>query len=440
MSTENLPTENLPTENRAETTEKIITILVVDDTTTNLQVLFDLLQVQGYRVATANNGEAALERLESFLPDLILLDVMMPGINGFETCCRIKNNSRTEDIPIIFMTALSDPMDKVKGLGMGAVDYVTKPFQHEEVIVRIQVHLQLRYLNQSLALRVAERDQSLKALRRTQMKLIQNEKMASLGQMVAGIAHEINNPVNFVHGNVAHTSEYCEDLLNLIKLYQQEYPHPTPAIQQSTKELDLEFVREDLHKLMDSMNTGTERIRNIVLALRNFSRLDESERKLVDIHEGINSTLFILQHRLTNKSEMPDINVIRDFNTLPQVECYPSQLNQVIMHLLTNAIDALEESNLSNPNIRIRTLVVHKTWIQVAIADNGPGIPDTVKANLFDPFFTTKAVGKGTGLGLSISHQIITEKHSGKIDCHSIVGQGAEFIVQIPIQQLKDQA
>lgn len=410
------------------------TILVVDDTPTNLQVLFDLLHSQGYRVATAKDGETALERLGSFLPALILLDVMMPGIDGFETCRRIKENEATQKIPVVFMTALSDPVDKVKGLGLGAVDYITKPFQHEEVLARIQVHLKMRELNQSLALRVAERDRSLKALKQAQMQLIQTEKMSSLGQMMAGIAHEINNPVSFIHGNIVHMGEYCQNLLEMIQCYQDEYPTPTPFVQQQAEALEIDFVREDLSKLMDSMHVGTKRIRQLVLSLRNFSRLDESACKTVDIHEGVHSTLLILQHRLKANGQRPEIKIVHDFDDLPQVECYPSQLNQVIMNLIANAIDALEEACPNEPAITIRSAKIGEDAIQIAIADNGTGIPETIQHNLFDPFFTTKPVGEGTGLGLSISHQIITERHGGKIECHSTVGKGTEFIIQLPVQ------
>lgn len=414
------------------------TVLVVDDTPTNLQVLFDLLQSQDYRVATATDGEIALSRLDAFLPDLILLDVMMPGIDGFETCRRIKANRATQDIPIIFMTALSDVADKVKGLSLGAVDYITKPLQHEEVLARIRIQLQLRQLNQSLELRIAERDQSLLALKQAQSKLIQSEKMSSLGQLVAGIAHEINNPINFIYGNVLHVEQYCQSLVSMIQLYQKEYPHATPAIRQQAEALELDFVCEDVSKLVGSMQSGSERVRQLVLSLRNFSRLDESDCKVVDIHEGINSTLMMVRHRLNASAKRPNIKIVQDFGELPKVECYPSQFNQVMMNLIGNAIDAIEAAQPSDPIITIRTDTVSDTvsgqWIQVAIADNGAGISDADKANLFDPFFTTKPIGKGTGLGLSISHQIVTEEHGGKIDYYSCEGQGSEFIVQIPVQ------
>ena len=410
------------------------TVLVVDDTPTNLQVLFDLLQSQNYRVATANNGETAIARLEAFLPDLILLDVMMPGIDGFETCRRIKAKEETKDIPIIFMTALSDASDKVKGLTLGAVDYITKPLQHEEVLARIRVQLQLRQLNQSLTLRIAERDQSLRDLKKAQSRLIQSEKMSSLGQLVAGVAHEINNPINFIYGNVLHVEEYCQSLVSMIQLYQKEYPHATPAIQQQTEELELDYICKDMAKLTGSMRSGTERVSQLVQSLRNFSRLDESEHKTVDIHEGISSTLEMLKHRLSGSEENPCIAVVCDFGNLPNIECYPSQINQVIMNLMTNAIDAVQSACSSHPKISIRTDMVGDQWVEVAIADNGSGISDDDEANQFNPFFTTKPVGQGTGLGLAISHQIITEEHDGKIDYHSTAGQGTEFVIQIPIR------
>ncbi|BCL38299.1 sensor histidine kinase [Nostoc sp. MS1] len=412
------------------------TILVVDDTPTNLQVLFDLLTEKGYRVAIAKNGETALQRLQMSQPNLILLDVMMPGIDGFETCQRLKANPATGDIPVIFMTALSDSVDKVKGLSLGAVDYITKPIQNEEVLARIRVHLQLRHATRSMEQRTQELNQALESLKKAQLHLVQGEKMSALGQLVAGIAHEINNPVNFIHGNLSHVKEYTQNLMEFVQLYQQHYPNPVAEIQERAEDLDVEFLQADLLKMLGSMEMGSERIRHLVLSLRNFSRLDESEFKPVDIHAGINSTLVILQHRLKAKPNFPAIQVIKDYAQLPEVECYPSQLNQVFMNILSNAIDALEESNITSPTITIRTSVIDTNWVTVGIADNGVGIPESICSQLFNPFFTTKPVGKGTGLGLSISYQIVTEKHGGKIECHSTVGQGTEFVVQIPVRQV----
>lgn len=420
------------------------TILVVDDNPTNIQVLFDLLSEIGYRVAIAKSGEAALQRLQSFHPDIILLDVMMPGIDGFETCQRLKADSATNDIPVIFMTALSDTVDKVKGLSLGAVDYITKPIQHEEALARIRVHLQLSSTQKTLEKRTYELSQTLDNLKQTQAHLIQSEKMSSLGQLVAGVAHEINNPINFINGNLPPAEEHIHDMMTLIKLYQECYPQPHPKIQAWMKKVDIEYLKEDLPKLIDSMKLGCERICQIVLSLRNFSRLDESECKLVDIHEGLESTLLILQHRLKSKSNQPTIQIVRDYEQLPLVECYPSQINQVFMNLISNAIDALEEHYLKHnlekiflPSIiTLQTQQLSHQTIAIHIADNGFGIPENILSKLFDPFFTTKPIGKGTGLGLSISYKIVTEKHGGKLYCRSVLGQGTEFVIEIPVRLL----
>ncbi len=302
-----------------------------------------------------------------------------------------------------------------------------------------------------------EKNQRLKQaildLQSTQTQLIQSEKMSSLGQMVAGIAHEINNPVNFIHGNIAHASEYVQDLLDLITVYQQEYPSPSPIVVEKAEEIDFNFLREDLPKLLDSMKMGTSRIRSIVLGLRNFSRLDESEMKPVDIHEGIDNTLMILQHKLKAKHDRPEIEVIKEYGQIPEVLCYPGQLNQVFMNILSNAIDALEEgvgnrewgigssqpptpySLFPTPQIYIRTEIVDEHYVRIRIADNGLGIDAEVRQKIFDPFFTTKAVGNGTGLGLSISYQIIVDKHKGNLICDSVLGEGTEFVIEIPMQQ-----
>ncbi|MGD2182793.1 sensor histidine kinase [Lusitaniella coriacea] len=280
--------------------------------------------------------------------------------------------------------------------------------------------------------------QTLNKLTQTQSQLIQSEKMSALGELVGGIAHEINNPINFIHGNLIHARNYSQELLYLIDLYQEEYPNPSTTIQSEIDNLDLDFLREDLNKVLNSMQSGTQRIRQIVLSLRNFSRLDESELKEVDIHEGIESTLMILHSRLKAKSNRPAIEIILDYAQLPKVLCYPGQLNQVFMNLLSNAIDSLEEqshkTSKSPPTITIQTRQKNKQTVSIHISDNGIGIPDSIQPRIFDPFFTTKDVGKGTGLGLSISYQIIVEQHKGVLSCITSPGKGATFVLEIPMQ------
>ena len=756
-------------------------ILVVDDTSANLKLVSDFLGQSGFEVRVAKSGVQALKLLERVSFDLILLDVMMPEMDGFETCRRLKSCQKTKDIPVIFMTAMCDftnPENKVKGLTLGAVDYITKPIQLEEVLARVKIHLHLRALTKQLqeqnallqeeirdkeaaakhrqraeakliaseaklaaaqrvahvgnwefdvltkeitwseelfrifgfdpsqpeptykqniqqihpddralwqnmmrraiqqgqsykldfrivrpngqvryvegrgeaivneqgqviklfgtALDITERkqaemllagqnhileliasdvplpkildtlarfveqrsgkmrcsfllldaedrlrfgaapslpesyntlvdgvaigpnvgscgtaayrketvivsdiatdplwefcrdlvlsygfracwstpilsaqgtvlgtfagyydqpqtateldqdliaqtlylakiaierersqqelrqsearerekaqalEQTLCELKRTQTQLIQTEKMSSLGRMVAGIAHELNNPVSFIYGNLAPAREYFQHLTHLIELYQHTCPNPTPEIQQFVEEIDLEFLVEDWSKLMNSMQVGAERIEQTVLSLKSFSRLDESELKPVDIHDNLNDTLWILQHRLRAEGNRPEIKMIKNYGQLPLVYCYASQLNQVFMNLFDNAIDALEHQ-LEPRVITISTEMGSGEWdvgkessstpysllpipsIVIRITDNGMGMNKEVLQHIFDPFFTTKPVGRGTGLGLAISHQIVVEKHKGHISCFSTPGQRTEFIVEIPI-------
>ncbi|MEH1944877.1 MAG: AAA family ATPase [Nostoc sp.] len=287
--------------------------------------------------------------------------------------------------------------------------------------------------------RTAELEQILQQLQHTQTQMIQSEKMSGLGQLVAGVAHEINNPVNFIFGNLSHANEYTKNIIRLLELYQKHYPNPHYEIQEEANAMDLEFIVEDLPKLIYSMRVGAERIQKIVVSLRTFSRMDEAEMKEVNIHEGIDSTLMILQHRLKAKPDSLGIEIVKAYGELPLVECYAGQLNQVFMNLLSNAIDALEEANtqhqLLTPTITICTALVESKQVVIKITDNGPGIPADIKQRLFDPFFTTKPVGKGTGMGLSISYQIVVEKHKGTLQCVSKPGQGATFIIIIPICQ-----
>ncbi|NJR66502.1 MAG: HAMP domain-containing histidine kinase [Leptolyngbyaceae cyanobacterium CRU_2_3] len=292
--------------------------------------------------------------------------------------------------------------------------------------------------------RSEELQQALNQLHITQLQLVQTEKMSGLGQVVAGVAHEINNPVNFIHGNVTHIDRYVQDLIKVIQEYQIHYPNPPQILQAILDDIELDFLQEDLAKLLQSMKVGTSRIQQIVLSLRSFSRLDEAQFKSVDLHEGIDNTLLILHHRLKAKLETPAIEVIKDYGDIPLVECYPGQLNQVFMNVLSNAIDSLEETTRQrtpkNPQTQTQTLwistqLMTNQQVRITIADNGSGIPKMVQSRIFDPFFTTKPVGKGTGLGLSISYQIVVEKHKGKMWCNSTEDEGTKFMIEIPIYQ-----
>ncbi len=285
--------------------------------------------------------------------------------------------------------------------------------------------------------RTNELQDALEHLRSTQAQMLQSEKMSALGQTVAGVAHEINNPVNFIHANIKCLETYIKELLELIAYYQEYYPEAPALLQQKIDDMDLEFIQEDSVKILVSMNIGTVRIREIVKSLRSFSRLDEAEYKEVDIHEGIDNTLLILQHRLKNNSTQSEITITKQYAQIPLVQCYAGKLNQVFMNILGNAIDALSElrNQDNSSNISISTQVVDENWVRICIADNGTGMNEEVIRNIFNPFFTTKPVGKGTGLGLSISYQIIVETHKGKIFCNSKVGNGTEFVIEIPIHQ-----
>ncbi|MFB2975405.1 sensor histidine kinase [Microseira sp. BLCC-F43] len=418
-------------------------ILIVDDNPTNLSVLSEALSSAGFRFRVAVSGESAIALIERNQPELILLDIQMPGIDGFETCRALKANPITQNIPIIFTTALADTESKMKGFALGAVDYIPKPFEQEEVIARVRVHLQLKQLTESLEEQVRDRTA---ALQQAQIQVVQQEKLSTLGELIAGVAHEINNPISFIANNITPLQEYIAGVTEILQLYQQEYPNPSAKITNAIEDLDLEFALEDMAKILDSLQVGTERIQNISGSLRTFSRSDCDTKMPADLHEGLDTTLMILQHRIKEKSlriggkeyHRPRIQVIKRYSRLPEVNCYPGQMNQVFMNILANAIDAIDEAFIQGkmsvpiPQIQITTETDSAQWVAIQIADNGIGMGESVKQRLFQPLFTTKPVGKGTGLGLPIVNQIIVEKHNGKLEVNSQPGRGTEFTIKIP--------
>jgi len=415
---------------------------------------------------------------EAKLPELPTVKGLYPSQTIGSTAERMQNLEIIQDDDT---TAISDPQWRKLLLSMGFKSNISipmqtnigeigvincghikslHPWQESEVELLIAVTNQIAIaINQAnlyeqtcLAAATAQAQaqqlqQTLQELQQTQAQLVQTEKMSSLGQLVAGVAHEINNPVSFIYGNLRHAGEYTHDLLNLLALYQEHYPNPNPTIQAEAEEIDLDFLKTDLPKLLSSMKVGAERIQKIVLALRTFSRMDEAEVKAVNIHDGIDSTLMILQSRIKETAGHPGIAVVKHYGELPLVECYAGQLNQVFMNILSNAIDALDEFNRhrspealrSNPaTITISTYQKSDGQIQIEIADNGLGMDEQVQRRLFEPFFTTKPIGKGTGLGLSISYQVVVDKHGGKLTCHSTPGKGTQFVIELPLAIKRD--
>lgn len=330
------------------------------------------------------------------------------------------------------------PLGHIAGLHTQPLEH---NYQEQEAILKIFAARSAAEIERQLAEKALKQQNiylqaTLKKLQQTQAQLIQAEKMSGLGHLVAGIAHEINNPIGFIHSNITHTQEYFNTLLELLAAYQSECPQPSALLQEKIQAADLEFLQEDASKMLSSMQSGSDRIRDIVLSLRNFSRFDEAGKKSVDLHEGIESTLLILQHRLQAEKHLPEITVIKEYGKLPQVNCYASQINQVFMNIFSNAIDALKSAfpNILSPNIRVKTeAIADNKAVRISIIDNGVGMDEATLSQIFNPFFTTKPVGSGTGLGLSISYQIIVEQHCGKLNCVSSLGQGARFVIEIPV-------
>lgn len=452
------------------------TILIVDDNPANLSVLSDCLESCNFEVLIAQNGESAIQRANYAIPDLIVLDVMMPGIDGFETCKRLKENLKTQDIPVILMTALSDIDNKVKGLKSGAVDYITKPFQQEEVVARINIHLNVHHLtqevrakNSQLQKEIEERISSekklqntLKELRNTQAKLVQSEKISGLGRIVAGICHEFNNPIGFIVGNIRYLKKYTDELLNSINIDSNDDSDQCSSFdlmkEKTINKEELEYIVNDIPKIIASIESGTDRITDIIDRLKKFSYLDQSGKKPYHIHDGLDQTIDLINHRLAPIAmdidglviHRPEIQILKEYDQLPPIYCYPDQIHQAFLNLITNSLDAIDtlyESlgdvnpgvdkasspfNVQPPRLTIRTKR-HPTSVSIHIIDNGPGIPEEIQSQIFDPFFTTKVVGKGVGLGLAICFQIVTEMHGGCLNCHSSSSE-TEMVIELPFE------
>ena len=426
------------------------TVLIIDDTPANVAVLADYLEDQGLRVVVAQDGEEGLERAQFVKPDLILLDVMMPGMDGFETCQQLKLNPELKDIPVIFMTALTDSSKVVNGFAVGGVDYVTKPIQIEEVLARINTHLSMRAMHQQLSeqnlvlrqevamrlqteaeLQLVSDEQQLLIgkLQQAHDQLLQSEKMASIGQLAAGIAHEINNPIGFVNSNMGAVQGYFDTLFKAIDACGEAIAQGPDQSQiaarfgQLKQAAEIDYLKDDFADLMKESLEGLKRVKDIVQALKDFSHVGESNWLAADLHRGLDSTLNIVNNEIKYKAE-----VVKQYGELPLVKCLASQLNQVFMNLLVNAAHAIKEFGV----ITIRTGCTGPDWVWVEISDTGQGIPADIMKRIFEPFFTTKAVGSGTGLGLSLSYGIIN-KHGGRIEVRSEPGQGCSFTVHLPV-------
>jgi two-component system NtrC family sensor kinase len=367
--------------------------------------------------------------------DAVAVEIIRKALQTKSECKVILKNYRKDGTTFWNCFSISPVRDRTGKLThfIGVQRDITDSKQAEEALHKSEAQSREQ---------AAQLAAALEELKATHSQLVQSEKMSSLGLLIAGVAHEINNPVSFIHGNLTHLKDYTQDLFHHLELYEQHYPNPVEEIQQEREDSDLEFLAEDLPRILSSMSVGVDRICQIVQSLRNFSRHDDSQMKPVNLHEGIDSTLLILNHRLKGNGEKPQIQIVKEYGNLPLVECFAGPINQVFMNILSNAIDALEEARSkqagqempeSPSQVRISTEVVGK-FVEIKIADNGPGITEEVKERIFDTFFTTKPIGKGTGMGLSISYQIIVERHKGELYCNSELGNGTEFTIRLPLQ------
>ncbi len=415
-----------------------ITVLLVDDQVIVSEVIRrSLASEPDIEFHYCSDPTQAIQTALDLKPSVILQDLVMPEVDGLMLLRWFRMNPATAQVPMVVLSNKEDAMMKAEAFTHGANDYLIKLPDPIELVARIRYHAQAYQNLQALVTATAtaqaktkDLETALAQLQTTQAQLIQTEKMSGLGQMVAGIAHEINNPVNFIQGNIKHVQEYFDNLFNIIGIYQTSNPQVSFENQAVLDNIDLDYVRQDSNQAMASMRKGADRISMIVRSLRNFARLDQAEQKEVDLHEGLDSTVLLLQHRLGST-----IQVECQYGQLPLVQCYPAQLNQVFMHILNNAIDGLkQDEHQPDRKILVMTKVLGDDRVQIQIQDNGPGIPLEIQEKIFDPFFTTKPVDEGKGLGLSVSYRIIQE-HLGQINVVSSPDQGACFAIELPVTQ-----
>ncbi len=405
-------------------------ILVVDDEPSAQSLIRQRFRkriaAQELNFIFAEDGLAALELLEKHQDIIaVLTDINMPRMDGLTLLSKIQGIN----CPAVVISAYGDMAKIRKAMNAGAFDFLTKPIDLQDLEITLD-----RCLHHAQFLR-----QQKEQLQRTQTQLIQAEKLASIGQIMAGVAHEINNPVNFLINNLEPAKEYLKEIFRLLETYQESYPEITPQLREIYQSIDVDFLKEDLMTIFNSMEIGAETLRNISSSLRNFARADSPTKTPIDIYSSLESTLLILSHRLKAKGKRPAITVVRQYNELPPILGFPGQLNQVFLNLIANGIDALEEAYMNNtmggrkPTITIGAEVSDK--LKITIADNGLGIPEEIQTAIFQSLFTTKPPGKGTGLGLSISKQIVEENHQGSLECHSKLGEGACFTISLPLLQ-----
>jgi len=427
-----------------------IDILIVDDLPDNLRFLSTFLVSNGYSVRKATSGRMAQVAIAALIPDLILLDINLGDINGYDLCQQLKSSPATQSIPIIFLSAINDVSNKFKAFQMGGADYITKPFQLEEVLARVQTQLTIRELQCNLEKQNLQLQFALDSLKRTQESLIQQEKMATLKKVVAGVFHEVNNPLSFIACNIEPAHHYFDQMATLLDIYEQHCPEKIPAVEAFKQQVDLPFLLGDTKKLLESMKYGAQRINRVIQALRNFTHLDEATIKPVDMNDEFESALLLLEYRLqavepSTAGQPIAIQVQKQYGALPLVNGYADQIAQVLFSLLSNAIDAIAEKWASpnpahSPRIGEPTLTITTTpgdatpadGVIVRIHDNGIGIASHNQSRIFEPFFTTKPAGQGLGLGLVTSRRIIEEMHGGTLTFQSSINGGTEFTIHLP--------